>query len=356
MVESTNDKTNPFDIEAPALTDDMTQASYDAVIQPLAETAEVDTTGAMQDQFSDLTTPYEATTLSTDNVGYDPSQAKGFDYNVTGNQTVQDQLQGIIAAESPLMQQAQTRALQDMNQRGLLNSSMAIGAGQSALYDAALPIAQQDAKTFAEGEQVKAELNNQIEMFNVNAQNRALEFEQAMKQEGGLANMAALNRSEEFNLSNLGDVFKFLYGVDADLSKFNAKQRQDANMYVADTANTFTKQQLQNTFEARIASADAQTKTTLQSIDSTTRTTLATIESDYKQLMQTTSSASDLFQQTLANINSAALDPDMSTEALQSYTKQTLDQLALGMQVFSFLNPVIEGLETLITFEPEEAA
>lgn len=71
-------------------------------------------------------------------------------WEVKPNQTVQDQLQQIIANDSPLMQQARARALQSANSRGLLNSSMAITAGDSALYDAAMPIAQQDASTYAD--------------------------------------------------------------------------------------------------------------------------------------------------------------------------------------------------------------
>lgn len=71
-------------------------------------------------------------------------------WSVQPNQTVQNQLQQIIANDSPLMQQARARALQQANERGLLNSSMAVTAGQSAVLDAAMPIAQQDASTFAD--------------------------------------------------------------------------------------------------------------------------------------------------------------------------------------------------------------
>lgn len=69
--------------------------------------------------------------------------------NVTPEQTVQGQIKGIIDQNSPLMQQAETRSTQQMNGRGLINSSMAVGAGQAALYDAALPIASADASTYA---------------------------------------------------------------------------------------------------------------------------------------------------------------------------------------------------------------
>ena len=47
-------------------------------------------------------------------------------WEVSKNQTVANQIEQIIAADSPLMQQARMRALQAANQRGLLNSSMAV--------------------------------------------------------------------------------------------------------------------------------------------------------------------------------------------------------------------------------------
>lgn len=81
-------------------------------------------------------------------------------WSVNPDQTVQSQLQQIIAADSPLMQQARTRALQASNARGLLNSSVATSAGEAALYDAAMPIATTDAGTYAENARYNADTAN----------------------------------------------------------------------------------------------------------------------------------------------------------------------------------------------------
>ncbi|MDP4076238.1 hypothetical protein [Acidovorax sp. A1169] len=82
--------------------------------------------------------------------GINLSQLQGMTkWEVSPNETVRSQLQQIIADDSPLMQQARARAMQQSNTRGLLNSSMAATAGESALYDAAMPIATQDASTYA---------------------------------------------------------------------------------------------------------------------------------------------------------------------------------------------------------------
>ncbi len=81
-------------------------------------------------------------------------------YTATGNGSVSDQLQKQLDPNSPLMQQARTSALQQMNDRGLVNSSMALTAGNDAAYRAALPIAQSDASA-----------SNAADQFNANAVN-----------------------------------------------------------------------------------------------------------------------------------------------------------------------------------------
>ncbi|QJQ93908.1 MULTISPECIES: hypothetical protein [Halomonadaceae] len=63
----------------------------------------------------------------------------------TGLDSVQGQLSSMLDGNSPLMKQAATMGKQQANQRGLLNSSMGIGASQGAMINAAMPAAQQDA-------------------------------------------------------------------------------------------------------------------------------------------------------------------------------------------------------------------
>jgi hypothetical protein len=75
-------------------------------------------------------------------------------------QTVAGQLQTVIATDSPLMQQARARALQQKNSSGLLNSSMAISAADSALYDKALEIAKPDAQTYADAGKYNVDVSN----------------------------------------------------------------------------------------------------------------------------------------------------------------------------------------------------
>jgi hypothetical protein len=86
-------------------------------------------------------------------------------------ETVAGQVDSILAKDSPLMQRARTLATQQMNQRGLVNSSMSQGAGVAAMIDRATPIAQQDAKTFSDRSVVNMDATNQQNQFNVGQQN-----------------------------------------------------------------------------------------------------------------------------------------------------------------------------------------
>jgi hypothetical protein len=69
---------------------------------------------------------------------------------VSADETVSGQLKKVMEADNPLVQQARTRAVEAANKRGLLNSSMAVQAGEQAALNVALPIASQDASTHAQ--------------------------------------------------------------------------------------------------------------------------------------------------------------------------------------------------------------
>lgn len=64
--------------------------------------------------------------------------------------TVEQRMTGLLSKNNPYLQQAETYGKQEANAKGLLNSSMGIEAAESARIRAALPIAQQDAKTVAD--------------------------------------------------------------------------------------------------------------------------------------------------------------------------------------------------------------
>ena len=87
---------------------------------------------------------------------------------VTSDQTVSGQLDSLLSQDSPLMQRAKYQGIATANSRGLLNSSLAAGAAQAAMIDAALPIAQQDAQTYYEQSRANQNVTNDFKASNLN--------------------------------------------------------------------------------------------------------------------------------------------------------------------------------------------
>lgn len=117
--------------------------------------------------------PITGQTAST----YNPVQlGESNKWNVTPEQTVEGRINSILNPNSPIIQQARTQALQGMNARGLINSSIATGAADNAAYSAAIPIATADAQTAAKAAGYNADEQNQFAVHNADLSNTALQF------------------------------------------------------------------------------------------------------------------------------------------------------------------------------------
>lgn len=229
--------------------------------------------------------PYTANTgtaTPANAVGYDPAA-----FTVDKKQTVAGQIEDIQAKDSPLMQMAETRAAQKMNARGLLHSSLAVGEGQKALYETALPIAQQDATTH-----VAAHTNTQ------NAKNAALNFKA---------------------------------GAENDTSKLNAQLGTQTSMANAEMANKALAEAFQVQANYGLAGLDANVKTALANLDVQSKIALTTMENENRQLLQANQDAASMFNQTMQNIAAISQNATMSQQAKDD-------------AVFSQLNSLREGL------------
>ncbi len=96
-------------------------------------------------------------------LGFNLSNVSGpSQWDVSGNQTVANQLTALMASDNPLIQQARARAMQQSNARGLSNSSIAQTAADAAAYDAMMQVAKQDAGTYASAAQSNTAAQNQF--------------------------------------------------------------------------------------------------------------------------------------------------------------------------------------------------
>jgi hypothetical protein len=112
----------------------------------------------------DPTRPQQAGTGTQAGAG-----ALGLDFmrQVTPNELVANQLQGLLESNSPYMQNARQRGVEYAASRGGLNSSIAAGASQRAAIEAGMPIAQSDAGVYRDANQGNFESLSQLRQMRV---------------------------------------------------------------------------------------------------------------------------------------------------------------------------------------------
>lgn len=209
------------------------------------------------------------------------------------NELMSTQVNKVIGQDSPLMQQAAGKAKQAANSRGLLNSSMAVQAGQAAVMDRAMPIAQYDA--------------------------------------GATTNVLATNQA------NTQQTNTFNAGQEQDINKFNASNQQQNSQFNVGEAN-----------KTSIVNAAETNKILAQMMDQETRKQLADIEASYKVLMQSESSASSLYQQSVKNISEILMNPDLTAAAKTAAVNNQNQLLQTGMKIIGKMSGL--NLDALLTF------
>lgn len=223
-------------------------------------------------------TPATATPTQANATSYDPHA-----FAVTSDQTVQGQLKGLIDEDSPLMQQAATRAKQEQNARGTANSTMAMQAGHQAVIASALPIAQQDATAF-----------NNAATRTTDAQNAALNF-----------GAAAQNQTSQAN-AQLG----------TNVSLANAQAVNQAFTTAVNNATQLTNTRLNN-----------ETQVALQGLDAQSKMALAQLDANNRQLLQQSQGASNAYVQAVTNIANISTSNVLSKEAKDAATASQLNML-----------------------------
>jgi hypothetical protein len=262
------------------------------------------------------------------------SQATATPYDVAPNQTVATNLNNIVADDSPLLQQARRRAMDTANARGLLNSSIAASAGESAVLDAALPIAQQDAATYNQAATNTANAKNQASLTNAQlstgvAQSNAASVNVAQAQTADAANKAQLQKTA-------GELQTQLANIQSNTT-LSVAEKQSQTQQLIDNADNATKVQL----------VTMQAANDLAKVDATgqIQKSLQMLQGQNSQLLQASSSASALYQSALQAMTSITTDPnivDKTTALNNSITElnaalQTLGGIQ-GLNLAAYVN------------------
>ena len=257
---------------------------------------------------------------------------KSTDAVMTSGGLVANNVDNLIAQNSPLMQRAAARATDQANSRGLLNSSIAAGAAQGAVIDAATPIASQD-----------AESRNQMTMQNAQQRNAKRTSD---------ANLRTQNRQFNAQQGNTINTRNAELGTQASLQ--NAQQENAVNTRNAELAmqNRQSNAGEQNRFSLTdyTAKADRQTKELVAQLDSNTKT-----------LVQSSASASAAFMSymdSIQKIQNGTGTAEQKTADIQSLYRGMQDTIQILGQIGGLKTTDGSPLSSLLqdpTMEPVAA-
>ncbi len=284
-------------------------------------------------------------------------------WTVDPNQTVQGQLDGIIAKNSPLMQRAETKANEQMNGRGLLNSSMAVGAAQTAVLDAATPIATADAGTYADAAKTNAGAANTNSQFNATQANQTSQFNASAATDVSKTNANAANTQAQFNANAQNSASQFNATADNAAKNFTAGAANTASLQKSETDAAAARQAVDVANQRAMQEYDAASKLTLQTanakdqqalaaLDQANKVALANIEATYKNQMQTSQSMAASYQSMVESMTKIMQDPDLDAagkqKAIDNITTLYNNALAMqsnvsGLNLGSLLSPTQVG-------------
>ncbi len=274
--------------------------------------------------------------------GYTPTTATASNATSTGytaktvavgeNDTVLGQVNKITSQDSPLMRQAERRAKESMAPRGLLNSSMAVGAAQEGVIAQALPIAQQDASTYFSAQTKNADSENAALNFGANASNQA-----------SLANAQLGTDTSKFNAASKNDAgaAAALAGNQAALAKLDVDNRTELAKLDADTrtslaekdnATRLTLGQLDATTRLSAADLDARTRILTTQLDVNSRAVLTEIESRNKGFLQANQNAANMYNSAATAIANISIQTNLTPEAKKAAIDTQLNMLQEGLR------------------------
>lgn len=236
--------------------------------------------------------------------------------SVSGDSLVQTQLDKVLAANGPLMKRARENAAMATAERGLNNSSIGVQAGEEAAISSALPIAQQDAGTYAN-----------MDLTNVNAQNQ----------------FASTGVNQAFNQLNQKNDQIFSASENNKNREFQTGERESAQQFSSEQSIAADKRRLEGeltladkTLEGNILLNDRtlEGNKALQQLDAQNQVALEDIRFENQQTLNSSQIAQTIYQNhqsAVANIMSQpGMTPSQAGAALAILNQTTKDNLQLA--------------------------
>lgn len=245
--------------------------------------------------------------------GYDAQGYKASSIGVSPNATVSGRLTQLIDENSRYIQQARQRAMQQMNARGFLNSTMAGEAGVRAAIDAGLPIAQGDAAVYDRRELAQMDAINRSREFTAGAQNEAARWGSQLAAE-----------TERFNVGAQNEAARWQSQLDAESQRFNTETLNNMAMTQWSALN----QNQQAEFMARLESRLGQDQALRLAQFNQQANRIANMDSVFGNLIGTQ-------MQTLATV---ASNSKWSPEQQRAMTALVTQQMNYFMQFYNQIN------------------
>jgi hypothetical protein len=295
--------------------------------------------------------------------------------------TVAGQVNKVIGADSPLMQGARTRATQSANARGLINSSMAVQAGEEAVHGAALPIASQDAQTNFNAKLSNQNAANSARQYTAGATNAGAMQERAGQIqrestllageiEGGLIGKRMLAEKDLIGARTTGE--KELIGsrseaesrlqtergaLERQLQELRGTQQTQLTAQQADVERDLLARkaaietELQGMRGSQAESLQAQKASqelVLQNLRGEQAERITNLEGGYKELLQASASASSLYTNIVRGISEAMNNGDMDEPTKQNAVNRQIDMLESGLAILGGISGL--DLRSLLSF------
>lgn len=262
----------------------------------------------------------------------------GYDANTRtldpSTQTVEGRFTNIMSSGNPLLTQARTRTASDAAGRGLLNSSMAVQAGEMSAMNAALPIAQQDAGFANDVANRNMDATNTALQFGANARNTASGAILGGQIQTGL--IGTQTEAQKQLQAQQGDIQQQLLTAEG-------AQKQALQAQAGDIAQQQARLQaelqagLMNTQAKLDAAATAQKirgELANTQLSNDNRLMLAQIDANLKQVMQTTDSAARVSAEQFAAMAEVLKDPnttaDQKNQAMSLFNQQMQNYLTVS--------------------------
>ncbi len=243
--------------------------------------------------------------------------------------SVADQLDRNLRSDSTLMRRADTIGRQIGNRRGVLNSSITAGAAMNAAYDAALPVAQQDASQAFQSEQAAAQFGYAGQLSAQEAQQRLNEAAAAFGYTSQLSEQEAAQRLTEIQTSFQNEGLLSQQQFQQNMALSDQEFEQQMGLSRQDYQQQLDLQERRIGSEYELAMLDAETRQTLLTMESNMQTQLAEMNIDAESRQQMTAMITSMHELYQESLRSTLSNPDISAEDRNALLQSAGDLLIL---------------------------